>query len=132
MLLTSLPLTLALLPLPQLSVRRVVQSRAPGARLLAALDVDLDKVVGQVEKANPTDSFGERLYDGKRGLAPIWGGLRVGTRRIVVVTGVRTTQLTTSCRSLQPNISRLTKILRPPLGLGFGVPSRSPTPANTL
>ena len=26
-------------------------------------------------------------YDGKKEVAPIWGGLRIGTRRLVVVTG---------------------------------------------
>jgi protochlorophyllide reductase len=45
------------------------------------------RVVGQVAESNPTESFSGKLYDGKKEVAPIWGGLRIGTRRLVVVTG---------------------------------------------
>jgi protochlorophyllide reductase len=47
-----------------------------------------EKVVGQVEGATPTSALNEKkLYDGKFGFPPIWGGVKVGKRRIVVVTG---------------------------------------------
>ena len=42
----------------------------------------------QVATANPTASLaGRKLYEGKKGVPPIFGGVKVGTRRIVVVTG---------------------------------------------
>lgn len=47
-----------------------------------------DRVVGQVAPPNPTSVLlGTKLYDGKKELPPIWGGLKVGTRRLVVITG---------------------------------------------
>jgi len=45
-------------------------------------------VVGQVATSNPTSVLAaKKLYEGKKELPPIWGGLKVGTRKIVVVTG---------------------------------------------
>jgi len=45
-------------------------------------------VVGQVAGNNPTKELtGKKLYDGKEGIPPIMGGVKVGTRKIVVVTG---------------------------------------------
>jgi len=58
----------------------------PRARVTAIAGLE-DKVVGQFAAPNPTDSFSGKLYDGKRELPPVFGGLKVGTRRIVVVTG---------------------------------------------
>merc|ERR1719160_1749114 len=51
-------------------------------------DASGEKVVGQVATPTPTSELaGKKLYDGKAGFPPIWGGVKVGTRRIVVVTG---------------------------------------------
>ena len=80
---------LALLHAP-LPASRSALMRAPAVRAVAPpLDDVTDKVVGQVATNNPTDSFTGKLYDGKKEVPPVWGGIRVGTRRIVVVTGVR-------------------------------------------
>merc|ERR1719321_2075285 len=45
-------------------------------------------VVGQVAGNNPTkDLVGKKLYDGKEGIPPIMGGVKIGNRKIVAVTG---------------------------------------------
>jgi protochlorophyllide reductase len=45
-------------------------------------------VVGQVAGNNPTKELaGKKLYDGKEGIPPIMGGVKVGNRKIVVITG---------------------------------------------
>merc|ERR1719217_184822 len=45
-------------------------------------------VVGQVAGNNPTKELtGKKLYDGKEGIPPIMGGIKIGNRKIVVVTG---------------------------------------------
>ena len=73
-------------PLPP-SARPVTMRRASAVRAVLA---DEERVVGQVAGANPTASFGGKLYSKKdKELPPIWGGLKVGTRKLVVVTGVR-------------------------------------------
>jgi protochlorophyllide reductase len=47
-----------------------------------------EKVVGQVAGNNPTAALsGKKLYDGKEAVPPIMGSLKVGNRRMVVVTG---------------------------------------------
>jgi len=75
-------LALALLRPPLPVARPSVLSRTSAVRAVLAED----KVVGQFEAANPTDSFSGKLYN-KREVPPVFGGLRVGTRRVVVVTG---------------------------------------------
>jgi len=80
----SFALSLLALIRSPLPTSRSAVVRAPPAR---AVLKEPEAVVGQVATANPTDSFADKLYDGKKEMAPIWGGLRVGTRRIVVVTG---------------------------------------------
>merc|ERR1719217_1044504 len=45
-------------------------------------------VVGQVAGNNPTKELvGKKLYDGKEGIPPIMGGVKVGSRKVVVITG---------------------------------------------
>jgi len=45
-------------------------------------------VVGQVAGNNPTNQLaGKKLYEGKEGIPPIMGGMKIGNRKIVVVTG---------------------------------------------
>ena len=54
----------------------------------AVAQVSTEPVVGQYEGSNPTDVLAsQKLYDGKKELPPVWGGIRVGTRKLVVVTG---------------------------------------------
>ena len=54
----------------------------------AVAQVSTEPVVGQFEGSNPTDVLAsQKLYDGKKELPPVWGGIRVGTRKLVVVTG---------------------------------------------
>ena len=79
---------LALLPSPLWAptARPAVGTRA--AHVSAMADVSsAARVVGQVAESNPTESFSGKLYDGKKEVPPIWGGIRIGTRRLVVVTG---------------------------------------------
>ena len=87
--LTSIYVALALLRAPPPVARPAVVSRSPAVRAVASETPTT--VVGQVAGSNPTDSFGGKLYDRKKEkeLPPVWGGLRVGTRKLVVVTGVR-------------------------------------------
>jgi protochlorophyllide reductase len=52
-------------------------------------DPDLEApVVGQVAGNNPTKELaGKKLYEGNKGIPAIMGGVKVGNRKIVVVTG---------------------------------------------
>jgi len=76
---------------PPLAVRLTTAMRsrnaAPRATVTPTPPVNEgERVVGQVATSTPTDAFGGKLYD-KKELPPIWGGLKVGTRKLVVVTG---------------------------------------------
>lgn len=75
-------------PLPP-SARSAVM-RTPAVRAVAAADPQ-EKVVGQVAGSNPTDTFAGSLYDRKKDkeIPPVWGGLSIGTKKLVVITGVR-------------------------------------------
>jgi protochlorophyllide reductase len=45
-------------------------------------------VVGQVAGNNPTKALdGKKLYHGEQGIPPIMGGVKIGNRKLVVVTG---------------------------------------------
>ena len=79
---------LALLRAPPVPTARPAVMRAPAARAVATAAAE-DRVVGQVAGSNPTDALNSgKLYSGKE-IPPVWGGLKVGTRRLVIVTGVR-------------------------------------------
>jgi len=75
-------------PLPPVSPTTGAVVRRSSLVRATVADQPTDRVVGQVAPSTPTAVLrSKKLYEGKKGLPPIWGGIKVGTKRLVVVTG---------------------------------------------